>query len=142
MSLGNLTKVCLSGNSLSGNVPSDFLRNVDVETFKYAFLGSNNIVGTLPGNSARLLADSFFWRITLLPASVMIYAMKILKETLPLLAAPLFCVRLELLIQRVGKIQEKIFVNHVWQSNMWIPPSVCLLVIRRRQHSYRFRSRP
>ena len=57
----NLRQLDLSFNSLTGTVASDFLASVNPQTFDYAFLGSNEISGTVAASAlARLPYDAVF----------------------------------------------------------------------------------
>ena len=54
-SMTNLRQLDLSFNGLSGNVPEDFLRDVNPLLFDYAFLGNNKLTGTVPSESIQYL---------------------------------------------------------------------------------------
>lgn len=57
----NLRQLDLSFNSLTGTVASDFLVSVNPQTFDYAFLGSNEISGTVAASAlTRLPYDAVF----------------------------------------------------------------------------------
>lgn len=57
----NLTRIDLSGNSLTGTIPENLLKDIDPDFLEDAFFGNNYLHGTIPSTLNRLpLANVYF----------------------------------------------------------------------------------